>query len=152
MSLQDSTTPVAVLLTQVATPQSLAAVCALFKIKATVVPSPIGAYAVAHETSPEKLTFLAANVTKTVGSAPAIMISHHNGQMKAEQWEAGERIGPLSPAIVLDGAPHELEDVLLGAQKADEVQGAVNASKISRFKAMRLLAANAKAFNAEAEK
>lgn len=148
--MHDSNTPVAVLLTQVATPESLAAVCALYKIKATVIPSPIGAYAVAHDPSDQSFDFMAANITKTVHEAPAIAIKNAGGQMKAAQWEAGEKIGALSPVIVLDGSPHELEDLLLGVVEAGSVEGAIRTDKISKFKAMRMLAANAKAYNAKA--
>jgi hypothetical protein len=144
--------PVSVLLTQVATAQALAATCALYKIKATAVPSPIGAYAVAHSDNPTHVTFMARQLTSLVKEVPAILITFHDGQMKAVQWEAGEEVGPLSPAIVLDGAPHELENVLFGSISPADVDGAVDSTKLSRFKAMRTLAAVAKAYKAKAEK
>lgn len=142
---------VAVLLTQVANAEALAAACALNKFKVEAVSSPIGAYAVIPETTdgyPEKV---AKAVSQLVKSVPVILIQATSGQMKAQQWEAGEVKGTLPVALVLDGAPHELEDVLLGETTTADLPGVVSSAKISRFKAMRLLAATAKAYKATAE-
>lgn len=143
--------PVSVLLTQVATPEALASACALYKIKAYAVPSPIGAYAVAQESSETHVKFMAQQLTAVIKDVPAILVTYSQGQMKATQWLAGQEVGPLSPAIVLDGAPHELENVLFGSIKAQDILGAVDSSKIGRFKAMRTLASVAKAYKAKAE-
>lgn len=143
--------PVSVLLTQVATPEALASACALYKIKAYAVPSPIGAYAVSQETTPARVNFMAQQLTAVIKDVPAILVSYADGQMKAVQWQAGQEIGPMSPAIVLDGAPHELENVLFGSILPQDIHGALDSSKIGRFKAMRNLAAVAKAYKAKAE-
>ncbi|WP_019148709.1 hypothetical protein [Timonella senegalensis] len=148
---QENKPKVAVLLTQVATAEALAATCALNKIKAWVVPSPIGAYAVAQDTNEARIEFLAKSVSALVKSVPAILVVSENGQMKASQWQEGTREGDLPPALVLDGAPHELEDVLFGEVEAGAVEGAIDSGKMGRFKAMRMLAAQAKAYKAKAE-
>ena len=142
---------VAVLLTQVANAEALAAACALNKFKVDAVSSPIGAYAIIPETTdgyPEKV---AKAVSQLVKSVPVILIQATSGQMKAQQWEAGEVKGNIPVALVLDGAPHELEDVLLGETTVADLDGVVSSAKISRFKAMRLLAATAKAYKAKPE-
>lgn len=148
---EPKSTPIAVLLTQVATPEALAATCALYKIKATAVPSPIGAYAVSHDSSPAHVNYMVRQLTAVIKEVPAILVTYADGQMKAVQWQGGQEIGPMSPAIVLDGAPHELENVLFGSISARDINGAVDSSKIGRFKAMRTLASVAKAYKAKAD-
>ncbi|WP_435299902.1 hypothetical protein [Timonella sp. A28] len=150
---QDETAPktVAVLLTQVATAQALAATCALNKVKATIVPSPIGAYAVAHDVSPAATAHLAKAVSSLVKTVPAILIQSTQGQMTATQWQGGVEEGTLPPALVLDGAPHELEDVLFGVVEPESLEGSLDSAKISRFKAMRILAATARQYKAKAQ-
>lgn len=142
---------VAVLLTQVADAQSLAAACALNKFKVEAVSSPIGAYAIIQDTTkgyPEAVTVA---VSKLVQGVPVILIQAFEGRMAAQQYEAGELKGTLPVALVLDGAPHELEDILLGQVTVAELPDVVSSGKISRFKAMRMLAASAKAYKAQAK-
>lgn len=141
---------VAVLLTQVASAQSLAAASALGKFKVEAVGSPIGAYAIIPNTAngyPEQVT---VSVSKLVQGAPVILIQATSGQMKAQQYEDGELKGKLPVALVLDGAPHELEDILLGEKTVADLEDVVSSAKMSRFKAMRLLAASARAYKAKA--
>jgi len=142
---------IAVLLTQVANAEALAATCALNKIKAWAVPSPIGAYAVAQDARPAQVEHLAKSVSALVKGVPAILVVSTDGQMTATQWQDGAATGTLPPALVLDGAPHELEDVLLGQTPATQIAGVVDAGSIGRFKAMRMLASAAKTYNAKAD-
>lgn len=142
---------VAVLLTQVADAQSLAAACAMNKLKVTAVSSPIGAYGVCHDLSAGKPQEVAKAVSALVQSVPVILITASSGQMKAEQWQAGEVVGKLPVALVLDGAPHELEDLLLQQTTVEELPDTVFSGDISRFKALRMLAGAAKAYKAKAK-
>ncbi len=136
-----------VLLTQVATAEALAAACAMSGMKVWAVESPIGAYAVTQPRQDGQQ--LAASLTALAKQAPAILITNAQGHMTAEQWEGGQKIGTLPPALVLDGAPHELEDLLLGQVDVATLDGVVDAAKISRFKAMRMLAKSARQYKAD---
>lgn len=140
---------VGVLLTQVADAQSLAAACALNKFAVDAVPSPIGAYAVLRDLVPGRPEALAKAFSALVQTVPVILITATSGQMSAQQWEQGELSGKLPVALVLDGAPHELEDLLLGSASVAELDGVVDSAKISKFKAMRMLAASARAYKAK---
>ena len=132
---------IAVILTQVATAEALAAACALSKVAVDAVGSPIGAYAVCRDASGDTPQTLAKAVSALVKTVPLILFEVDGGQISAGQWQAGERTGDLAPGLVLDGAPHELEDVLLGATSVQDLDGVVSSSGMSRWKAIRALAA-----------
>ncbi len=134
-----ATPPVSVLLTQVESAQALAATLAINKISAVVVPSPIGAYAVSANASKEGAEEMAKAFTLFVKAVPAILVRNEQGRMLANQWEAGAVTGKLPAALVMDGAPHELEDVLFGVVDPSDVEGAIDTSKIGRFKAITML-------------
>ncbi|ACV08750.1 hypothetical protein [Jonesia denitrificans] len=145
--MSNTSPAVTVLLTQVATAQALAAACAMSGAKVWCVDSPIGAYAVTQPNQSGEQ--LAAALTALAKQAPAVLVSAHDGQIHASQWEEGAKVGDLPPGLVLDGAPHELEDLLLGQTSIDTLPDVVDASTISRFKAMRMLAKNARQYRTE---
>lgn len=136
---------VAAILTQVATADALAAACAMGKHVVDAVPSPIGAYAVLRDPSSDRPAELARSVSGLVKTVPLILFEVTDGHIAASQWQAGVRGEDLPAALVLDGAPHEFEDVLLGAVAAADVEGAVSSKGISRWKAARSLAATGRA-------
>ncbi|MBI9115441.1 hypothetical protein [Sanguibacter suaedae] len=136
---------VAVVLTQIATADALAAACAMSRIAVDAVTSPVGSYAVCRDASGDAPQELAKAVSALVRSVPLILFEAQDGQVSASQWQAGERTGSLAPALVLDGAPHELEDILLGARQVGDVEGVVSSVGMSRWKAARRLAATARA-------
>lgn len=133
---------VAAILTQVATAEALAAACAMGKVVVDAVPSPIGAYAVLVDPSGDRPAELARTVSGLVKTVPLVLFEVADGHITASQWQAGARGEDLPAALVLDGAPHEFEDVLLGSVSAAEVEGAVSSRGISRWKAVRSLAAS----------
>ena len=132
----------AVVLTQVATAEALAAACAIGKMVVDAVPSPIGAYAVLREPSAEGATELARSVSGLVKTVPLILFQVSDGRISASRWQGGALVEDLPAALVLDGAPHELEDLLLGAVAVDGLEGVVTSKGISRWKAARSLAAS----------
>ena len=136
---------VAAILTQVATADALAAACAMGKHVVDAVPSPIGAYAVLRDPSGDRPAELGRSVSGLVKTVPLILFEVTDGHIAASQWQAGVRGEDLPAALVLDGAPHEFEDVLLGAVAAADVEGAVSSKGISRWKAARSLAATGRA-------
>ncbi|WP_098454650.1 hypothetical protein [Sanguibacter antarcticus] len=136
-----ATPKIAIILTQVATAEALAAACALSKIQVDAVTSPIGAYAVCRDASGDGPEALAKAVSTLVKTVPLVLVEMEGGQISAGQWQAGERTGDLAPGLVLDGAPHEFEDLLLGVTSVKDLDGVVSSSGISRWKAARSLAA-----------
>jgi hypothetical protein len=84
---------------------------------------------------------LAQSVSTLVKTVPLILVESSAGQITASQWQAGERTSDLAPGLVLDGAPHEFEDLLLGTTSVGDLDGVVSSSGMSRWKAVRSLAA-----------
>lgn len=131
---------IAIILTQVATAEALAAACAVNKLVVDAVPSPLGAYAICRDTSAGAPAELARAVSALVKSVPLILFEASGGQVKASQWQGGQRVGDMPAALVLDGAPHEFEDLLLGSTTVHDLKGVVSSAGMSRWKAMRALA------------
>ena len=130
---------IAIILTQVATAEALAAACAVNKLVVDAVASPLGAYAICRDTSPGAPAELARAVSTLVKTVPLILFEASGGQVKASQWQGGQRLGDMPAALVLDGAPHEFEDLLLGVKTVHDLPGVVSSAGMSRWKAMRSL-------------
>lgn len=140
--LSSLTTPkaptLAVLVTQVATAEALAAACALAKLDVDAVPSSVGALAVPRAAADGARA--AAAVSQMLRQVPVVLLEKREGRVDAGQWVAGTREKDLPAGLVLSGAPAVLEDLLLGDVPVGELEGVVTSVGISRLKAMRLLA------------
>lgn len=130
---------IAIILTQVATAEALAAACAVNKIVVDAVSSPLGAYAICRDTSPQGPAELARAVSTLVNAVPLILFEAAGGQVTASQWQGGKRLGDIPAALVLDGAPHEFEDLLFGTTSVHDLPNVVSSAGMSRWKAMRSL-------------
>ncbi|GGB96875.1 hypothetical protein [Cellulomonas carbonis] len=137
--------PRAVLLTQVAHPEALAAACAVGKVAADAFASPVGALAVLHETAGDAPDTAAAAVSQVLADAMVLLLVQRDGRIAASRWSRGEAGDVLSPALVLDGAPPQVEAFLLGRSAADGLGEATTSVGVSRWKAVRLLASAARA-------
>jgi hypothetical protein len=73
-----------------------------------------------------------------------VLIERRDGQVSASRWELGERVADLVPGLMLDGAPDELEDLMLGTRTVADFDGVVSSVGMSRLKAMRVLAGAAR--------
>lgn len=140
--LSSLTTPaaptLAVLVTQVATAEALAAACALAKLDVDAVPSTVGAIAVPRTATDGARA--AAAVSQMLRQVPVVLLEKREGRIDAGQWVGGARDRDLPAGLVLSGAPAVLEDLLLGDVPVGEVEGVVTSVGLSRMKAMRLLA------------
>ena len=134
--------PVALLVTQVATAEALAAAAALAKVRLDAVATPIGAIGVCRDTGPGEPEVAAGALTRLLPAVPLILLVNRENQVAASRWQGGADAGELAPALVLDGAPAEVEDLLLGQTTVGDL-GSVS-SDMSRWKATRLLARQAK--------
>ncbi|WP_024288688.1 hypothetical protein [Cellulomonas sp. KRMCY2] len=135
----------AVILTKVAVPEGLAAACAMSKIPIDAVPTAIGAVAVCRSTGIGDPETAAQVISQMLSNTPVVLLTQRDGQMTAARWADGKQDEELSPALMLDGAPPEVEQLLLGQLSASELPGVVTSAGMSRWKAMRILAAAAKA-------
>lgn len=134
------TGPLAVVLTQVTVAEGLAAACALGKVAVDVVPSPIGAFAVCRDTDEDGAAKAAGVISQLLKQIPVVLIERRDGQLSASRWELGERVSDFAAGLMLDGAPDELEDLMLGTRTVADLDGVVSSVGMSRLKAVRLLA------------
>lgn len=135
----------AVLLTQAAAADGLAALCALNGVAVDAVPTPIGAVAVCRSAGEEEAERAAATVSRVLRGTPVVLLEQRDGQMTAERWTAGEQGEELSAALMLDGAPAVVEQLLLGQARVADLDGVVSSVGLSRWRAARLLARSARA-------
>lgn len=129
---------VAVVVTQVAVAEALAAACSLAAVDVDAVPSPVGALAVLRD--PTAGASATAAVSRLLRQVPVVLLERREGKVSASQWVGGSHEKDLPAGLVLSGAPAVLEDLLLGDLPAQEVEGVVSSVGLSRWKAMRLLA------------
>ena len=138
----DAETPptLALVVTQVAVADALAAACSLAGVDVDAVPSPVGALAVLRD--PATGLPAAGAVSRLLRQSPVVLLERRDGKISASQWVAGEHQKDLPAGLVLSGAPQVLEDLLLGELPVGEVEGVVTSVGLSRWKAMRMLAAH----------
>ena len=138
--LDDERPTVALVVTPVAGAAPLAAACALAKVAADVVPSEVGAIAVLRD--PVAGRAGAAAVSQLLRQVPVVLLERRASQMSATQWVAGAHERDLPPGLVLSDAPEVLEELLLDGRAPASVDGVVSSAGMSRFAAMRVLAAH----------
>lgn len=136
---------VALVVTPVAAPGPLAATCAMAKVDVDVVPSDVGAIAVCRDTTGTAPRDAAVAVSRLLKGVPVVLLQKAEGRATASRWLDGEQGEKLAAGLVLSGAPDVLEDLLLGTVTAADVPGVVSSVGMSRFRALRLLAASARA-------
>ncbi len=133
---------VEVVLTQIATAEALAAACALHKLDVIAVPSTVGAFAVVEPGSGAQV---AAALSTTVAGVPLLLLSATGTKLAATRWQDGAKQADVPAALVLGGgAPDHLEGLLLGSLQVADLPGTMASADVSRWKALRLLAGQAK--------
>jgi hypothetical protein len=135
---------VAVLVTQIAGAEPLAAACSIAQVEVDAVPTGIGALAVLRDRSGDAPQRAAAAISTLVKGVPLILLTRRGEQLSATRWEDGIEGDVLAPGLVLGGAPEELEDLATGQVEVSDLPGVVPSTGISRWKAMRLLTASAR--------
>ncbi|WP_425954233.1 hypothetical protein [Xylanimonas sp. McL0601] len=129
----------AVLLTQVADAEALAAACALAELDVDAVPTPVGALAVLRAPAGDAPERAAAAISQLVAGVPLVLVTRTEGQLTAVRYQDGQAEGNVPPGLVLSGAPEALEDLLTGQLAVADLPGGVASARIGRFKAMRML-------------
>ena len=84
-------------------------------------------------------------ISQLLANTPVVLVTQRDGQMTAARWSAGKQEEEISPALMLDGAPPEVEQLLLSQVSAADLPGVVSSADMSRWKAMRILASAARA-------
>jgi hypothetical protein len=135
----DETPSVALVVTQVAHPEPLAAACALAKVDVDVVPSPVGAIAALRDVA--QATEGATAISRLLRQLDVVLLERREGSISASRWTNGVRGEDLPAGLVLSDAPPVLEDLLLGSSVAAELPGVVTSVGMSRWRATRVLAA-----------
>lgn len=143
--MADELPPAAVVLTQVALPEALAAACALQRLAVDVVPTPIGCLAACRDTDEDSPEAVARAVSTLLRGHPVLLLAQRDGQLTATRWTDGAPSGDLAPGLALDGAPSIVEALLLGQAEAAEQPGATTSVGMSRWQATRALAAISRA-------
>jgi hypothetical protein len=137
----------AVVLTQVVVPQALAGACALEKIAIDAVPTEIGCVAVCRSAAPGDPEAAARVISSALAktSTPVILVVQRGGQMTATRWEGGEEKENRPAALVLADVPAEIEGLLFGMVRVDDLPGVVTSAGVSSWGAARMLAGVARA-------
>ncbi|NKX91700.1 hypothetical protein HF995_00165 [Sanguibacter hominis ATCC BAA-789] len=131
---------VALVLTQVAGADPLAAVCAVAKLEVDVFfAQGVGAVAVCRDLDGDGPAQVAAGISQLISGVPAILVERRENQITATRWLDGERGDDVPAGLLLDGAPDDLEGLLLGTHTLADVKGVLQAGQYSRLKAARLL-------------
>ena len=142
--MSDRLPDAALVLTRVAAPEVLAAGAAINRMAIDIVPTPIGAVAVCA-TSPGEPEAVAGLLSRLVPGTPVVLLVQREGQVTASRWQGGVEGGHLSAALMLDGAPPEIEGLLLGGVQVGDLPGVVSSAGMSRWRAARTLAGVARA-------
>lgn len=132
------TPSVAIVVTQVAAPEPLAAACALAGVDIDAVPTEVGAVAVLRD--PAAVADGAAAISKLLRQLPVVVLTRREGQISAARWTGGTHDEDLPAGLVLSDAPAVLEALLLGSTDVAGVPGVVTSVGMTRWRAMRALA------------
>ncbi|MCV2393403.1 hypothetical protein OEB99_03710 [Actinotalea sp. M2MS4P-6] len=136
---------VAVVVTQVADPAPLAAACALAGVEVDAAPTPVGALAVCRRTEPGEPEQAAEAISRLLSNTPVLLVVRRDGALVATRWSGGSATTEVAPGLLLDGAPPELEGLLLGTVAVADLGGVVSSAGLGRWKATRMLASAARA-------
>ena len=155
---------VAVVLTPLASAEALAALCAMSELDCTVVPARSGAFAVkefvsAHvewdvsellggaETEPAEAAELASTLSRLSRAGVVLLTadlatdvgieSGLSGTITARRYTGGEAGEDAAAGLLLASMDQEVEDVLLGVTRAEDIKGAVRSSEVRPGRAMR---------------
>lgn len=134
----------AVLLTQIAGAEPLAAACALAELDVDAAPTPVGALAVLRNTGDDAPDRAATAISRLVSGVPLVLVTRWGEQLTCVRYQDGAAAGELPPGLVLGGAPDALEDLLTGQIAVSDLPGVVASTGIGRIKAMRMLSGAAR--------
>ncbi len=136
--------PSALVLTQVGDASLLAAACALGGVPVDALDSPVGAVALCRTLDPGEPERAAEAISRLLANTPVVLVVQRDGQITASRWSAGQVGDVVAPGLLLDGAPPEVEGLLLGTLSREDIPGTVSSVGMSRWRATRTLASAAR--------
>ena len=139
---EPSLAPAAVVLTQVAVPEVVAAACAGERIEVDVAPTAIGCVAVLRSPAGDAPQAAARVISRSLArrGTPAVLLVQRDGRMEASMWRAGAPERTLAPGLALEGTPAEVEGILLGTTSVADLAGVVTSAGVGRLGALRMVA------------
>uniref|UniRef100_UPI0035659923 hypothetical protein n=1 Tax=Actinotalea sp. TaxID=1872145 RepID=UPI0035659923 len=126
--------PSALVLTQVGDASLLAAACALGGVAIDALDTPVGAVAVCRSLAPGEPERAAEAISRLLANTPVVLVVQRDGQIAASRWSAGQRGDVVAPGLLLDGAPPQVEGLLLGTLTRADLDGTVTSVGISRWR------------------
>lgn len=142
-STGDAPDALAALFTSLPNGKVLAALCALYGVKARVLETSAGAVAVLDDSAPDGLHSAASAVSSFAKDRPLLAMDRRAGQITIWKYLAGERGETLPPGLALNDAPGVVTTLMSGAQSIDDLAashpGKVFDGRMGRFKAFRTL-------------
>lgn len=141
----DGRDALAVVLTQVADAGPLAAACALAGVQVDAAPTSVGAVAVCRSTEPGEPEAVAEAISRLLSNTPVLLVVRRDGALVASRWTGGTAQAEVAPGLVLDGAPPEVEGLLVGTVGVHELDGVVTSVGLGRWRATRMLTSAARA-------
>src|SRR5690606_31899953 len=107
---------IALVVTPGAVPEALAAACALAKVAVDAVPTVAGAVAVCRDPAGVAPREAATAISRLLREQTVLLLHRVSGQVSASRWSSGQEQGPVAPGLVLDGAPAEVDGLVLGTR------------------------------------
>ncbi|HMO11855.1 MAG TPA: hypothetical protein PKB06_10225, partial [Actinotalea sp.] len=114
-------------------------------VQGAAAPTPVGALAVCRRTGPGEPEQAAEAISRLLQNTPVLLVVRRDGALVATRWAGGSATTEVAPGLLLDGAPRELEGLLLGTLDVAALPGTVSSVGLGRWRATRMLAAAARA-------
>lgn len=120
-ALDGAPAQIAALFTPIPNGKVLAALCGLNGVKARVLETSAGAFAVLDDARPDTLHGAAHSVSTFAKERPLLAMERRDGQITVWRYLAGQRGDTLPPGLALNDAPGVVTTLMTGAQTLDDL-------------------------------
>lgn len=148
--------PIALLITPIASHKALAAVGKLADVAASAFPTAHGAVAVLDDAEFDAAHHSAAHISQVLGGPEIILLRRgpsldpSDSDVQAVKYSAGQMGDKLAPGLIINGLDPVCERLIIGALASSDLEqetDVIAAQSLSKFAAMRALAAGRKKQN-----
>jgi len=112
---------VAVILSPIPRTRFMVALCALTKVRATVLETSAGPMAVLDDATPEGARRSAKALSAFVQQAEFVLVESRAGNIHVDVWKGADAVRELPPGLALNDAPGVVTSILTGVQTIDQV-------------------------------
>jgi hypothetical protein len=84
---------------------------------------------------------LAASVSHVLRGVEVLLLAREGSQLSATRWADGRQGATVAPGLVMSSLDDTVEGLLLGRSSPVDVEGAIDVSRLGRWRAARLVAA-----------